>query len=54
MPKQLKEKIQENQKTVKKGLQRKMIMDGGEGKKLKIVVLLRILNLRNNSENVMK
>ena len=35
MPKKLKEKIQENQKTVKKGLHRQMIMDGGEGKKLK-------------------
>ena len=46
MPKQLKEKIQENQKTVQNGLHRKMIMDGREGKKLEIVVLLRILNLR--------
>ena len=35
MPKKLKEKIQENQKTVKKGLQRQMIMDGGEVNKLK-------------------
>ena len=35
MPKQLKEKIQENQKTVKKGLHIPTIMDGGEGKKLK-------------------
>ena len=35
MPKDLKEKIQENQKTVEKGLHRQMIMDGGEGKKLK-------------------
>ena len=35
MPKQLKDKIQENQKTVKKSLHRQMIMDGGEGKKLK-------------------
>ena len=33
--KHLKEKIQENQKTVKKGLHGPMIMDGGEGKKLK-------------------
>ena len=35
MPKELKYKIEENQKTVKKGLHRQMIMDGGEGKKLK-------------------
>ena len=35
MPKSLKGKIEENQKTVKKGLQRQMIMDGGEGKKFK-------------------
>ena len=34
MPKQLKKKIQENQKTVQNGLDRKMIMDGGEGKNL--------------------
>ena len=34
-PKQLKYKIQKNWKTVKKSLHRKMIMDGGEGKKLK-------------------
>ena len=33
--KKLKEKIQENQKTVKKSIHRQMIMDGGEGKKLK-------------------
>ena len=33
--KNLKDKIVENHKTVKKGLQRQMIMDGGEGKKLK-------------------
>ena len=33
--KTLKEKIQENQKTVKKGLHRPMIVDGGGGKKLK-------------------
>ena len=33
--KKLKKKIQENQKTVKKGLHRPMIMDGGEGKKFK-------------------
>ena len=48
VPKKLKEKIEENQKTVKKGIQRQMIMDGGEGKKFKTVVLLRILNLRKN------
>ena len=35
MPKKLKEKIEENQKTLKNGLQRQMIMDGEEGKKLK-------------------
>ena len=35
MPKKLKEKIEENQKTLKKGLQRQMIMDGGESKKFK-------------------
>ena len=35
VPKMLKEKIQENKKTVKKGLHRPMILDGGEGKKLK-------------------
>ena len=32
VPKQIKEKIQENQKIVKKGLQRQMIMAGGESK----------------------
>ena len=42
VPKKLKEKIQENQKTVKKGLHRKMIMDGGEGKKLKNCVVENI------------
>ena len=35
LPKKLKEKIQENQKTVKKGLYRPMILDEGEGKRLK-------------------
>ena len=35
VPKQLKYKIEENQKTVKRGLQRQMIMDVGEGKKFK-------------------
>ena len=40
MPKQLKEKIEENQKTVKKGLQTQMIMDGGEGKKLNYVCVV--------------
>ena len=35
MPKKLKKKIEESYKTVKKGLQRQMIMDGGESKKLK-------------------
>ena len=35
MPKQFKDKIQENQKTVKKGLHRQMIMDGGYGRKFK-------------------
>ena len=35
VPKKLKEKIQENQRTVKKGLHRQMIIDGVEGKKLK-------------------
>ena len=35
VPKYLKDKIEENQKTVKEGLQRQMIMDGGEGKKFK-------------------
>ena len=45
VPKKPKEKIQENKKTVKKGLHRPMIMDGGEGKNLKTVVLLRILNI---------
>ena len=35
MLKKLKEKIQENQNTVKKVLHGKMIMDGGEGKKFK-------------------
>ena len=40
-----KEKIQENKKTLKKGVHRPMIMDGGEGKKLKISVMLRILNI---------
>ena len=44
--KTLKEKIKENHKTVKNGLYIQMIMDGREGKKLKMVVLFRILNLR--------
>ena len=35
MTKKLKEKIQENQKAVKKGLHRQIIMYGGEGRKLK-------------------
>ena len=35
-------------KTLKKGIHRQMRMDGGEGKMLKTVVLLRILNLRKN------
>ena len=35
VPKQLKNKTEENQKTVKKGLHRQIIMDAGEGKKLK-------------------
>ena len=35
MCKKIKYKIEENQKTVKKGLQRQMIMYGGGGKKLK-------------------
>ena len=35
VPKKLKEKIQENQKTLEKVLHRQMITDGGEGKKLK-------------------
>ena len=34
VPKKPKEKIQENKKTMKKGLHRPRIMDGGEGKKL--------------------
>ena len=46
VPKQLEEKIQKNKKTVKKGLHRPMIMDGGKGKKLIFFVLLRILNIR--------
>ena len=33
--KKIKRKVQENQKTVKKGLHTQMIMDGGESKKLK-------------------
>ena len=35
VPKKSKEKTQENKKTVKKGLHRKRIMDGGEGKRFK-------------------
>ena len=35
MPTKSKDKIQENKKTVKKGLHRPMIMGGGEGKKFK-------------------
>ena len=41
MPKKLKEEIQENQKTVKKGLQRQMIMDGGEVNKLKFCCVVQ-------------
>ena len=55
MPKKLKERIQENQKKVKNGLHRQMIMDVGEGNNLKkIVALLRILKVRKNEENMMK
>ena len=54
VPKKLKEKIQENQKTVKKGLHGQMIMYGEEGKNIKIVVLLKILNHIHFLENVMK
>ena len=35
VPTKSEEEIQENNKTVKKGLHRPMVMDGGEGKKLK-------------------
>ena len=52
MPTKSKENIQENDKTVKKGLHRQMIMDGSEGKKLKNVVLLRILNTSKKYEKI--
>ena len=37
VPKKPKDKIQENKKTVKKGLHGPMIIYGGEGKKLKML-----------------
>ena len=46
--KKVKYKIEENQKTVKRGLKSQMVMDRGEGKKLKNVVLLRLLNFGKN------
>ena len=52
--KKSKEKIQENKKTLKKGLHGPMIMDGGEGKKLKFFVLLRILNISKKKEKITK
>ena len=61
VPKKLKEKIQENQKIVKKGIHRKMIMDGGEGKKLKYCCVVENIEpqrklresdeIRENEEN---
>ena len=44
--KKLKEKIEGHNKTVKNVLQIQMMMDGGEVKKMKNVVLLRIINFR--------
>ena len=34
------EKIQENRKRVKRGIHRPMLMDGGEGKKLKTICVV--------------
>ena len=45
VPTKSEEKIQENKKRVKNGLHRPMVMDGGEGMKLTLCVLLRILNI---------
>ena len=45
------ETIQVNKKRVRRGLHIPMVMDGGEGKKLKFFVLLRILNIRKKREN---
>ena len=62
MPKQLKDKIQENQNMVKKGLHIQMIMDGGEGKKLKHCCVVDNIEpqrkiresdeIRDNEENI--
>ena len=52
MPKKLKDRIRENQKTVKKGLHGKIIMDGGEDNKFKKVVLLRILNISKKNDEI--
>ena len=62
MPKILKEKIQENHKTIKKGLHIQMIMDGGEGKELKNCCVVENIEpqkklgycdeIRENEENI--
>ena len=44
--------IQENKKRVKRGIHRPVVMDGGEVKKLKNVVLLRILNISGEKEKM--
>ena len=54
VPKQLKDKIQENQRTLKKCLHRPMIMDGGEGKKLKKDCVVENIEQQKNLEKVMK
>ena len=44
--KKLKDKIEQNHKTVKKGLQRQMIMDVGEGKRFKNICVVQNIELQ--------
>ena len=52
MPTKPEEKIQVNKKTGRRGMHRPMVMDVGKGEKLKIFVLLRILNISGGKEKI--
>ena len=52
--KKLKNKIQENMNTVKTGLHRPMIMDGGEGKKLKTCCVVENIEHQQKKEKTTK
>ena len=54
VPQKFKDKIEENLKTQKKGLQRKMITDGGDCKKLKHCFVVENIKPQMFLENVMK